>query len=146
MPTPQVHPQRIRQRIVLNPRDVVAVTRLVYAATRELRVLLSETVPPAEWEFLDAAIKNELEADVRLIARGSIREPEQLHRRWLDAAAKNGWRYGPVKSVPKKRHPHVVEFKELPPLQQLKYVLVWGIAGAGIQHYAAQRLLLAERS
>lgn len=46
------------------------------------------------------------------------------HDKWVEEKQKAGWSYGPIKDVPNRKHPCMVSFFQLPPLQQNKDFLI----------------------
>lgn len=56
--------------------------------------------------------------------------PCDSHNSWLKEKIDMGWKYGPVKDVDKKEHPCVVDFDQLPKVQQTKDVLFKSIVDA----------------
>jgi hypothetical protein len=54
------------------------------------------------------------------------RTPEESHASWWAEKIATGWTYGPEKDVEKKKHPCMVPYSELSPLQQAKDVLFVG--------------------
>ena len=53
--------------------------------------------------------------------------PGMSHSNWMKSKAKDGWVYGATKDEKKKTHPCMVAFGQLPPHQQAKDHLFYGI-------------------
>lgn len=67
---------------------------------------------------------------VQGILDGRITRPEQSHEGWLAEKERTGWKYGPVKNVDTKEHPCFVPYGSLPPEQQVKDAIFFGIVRA----------------
>jgi len=67
---------------------------------------------------------------VRAIAEGRITAPQDSHANWFAHKQREGWRYGPTKNPETKEHPCMVPFAELPPEQQAKDRLFFGVVQA----------------
>lgn len=53
-----------------------------------------------------------------------------LHQRWYDHKAAEGWTYGEVKDAEAKTHPCMVPFAELPECERIKDALFLGVVRA----------------
>lgn len=75
-------------------------------------------VPQPRW--IDAPEWQQLSArqGVKVALAGA--SPRESHESWLNAKAREGWKYGPKKDVEKKEHPCYVPYDELPEEQRVK--------------------------
>jgi hypothetical protein len=46
--------------------------------------------------------------------------PKESHTNWAKFKIKDGWRWGPRKSLEEKLHPNLVEYEDLPEAERLK--------------------------
>ena len=56
--------------------------------------------------------------------------PEVSHRNWMAEKHREGWTYGKVKDVERRKHPCMVPYHQLPVEQRLKDALFVGIVRA----------------
>jgi hypothetical protein len=104
------------------------IARVCHEAIRALQLALGEE-PAPEW---DNAPEEQHASTLEHVqhARDGGGSPELLHEMWCRAKRRDGWRYGEVKKVDDKLHPHLVAYDQLPPEQQAKDELVAGIVVA----------------
>ncbi len=88
-----------------------------YVAT----MLPDQTEKP--WDELSAAERRGA-VEAVLFNLNNLRAPASAsHASWLAARAAAGWTYGPVKDAEAKTHPNMVDYEDLPEVQQRKYYL-----------------------
>lgn len=105
------------------------IASIVHEANRALCEVLGDfTQYP--WRNAEQWQKDSAVNGVQGILDGTITTPEQSHESWLAEKAATGWKYGPVKDVPKKEHPCFVPYAELPPEQRKKDALFFAIVNA----------------
>lgn len=102
-----------------DPKLALRIAETCHELNRTLCIALGDTSQPRwadaeEWQVASAL------AGVEAIYSGEIKAPGDSHRSWMQHKAADGWTYGKTKDPAKKTHPCMVEFKKLPPSQQLK--------------------------
>lgn len=73
-----------------------------------------------QWEFATPEIQTSMVRGVVAVLRDPEITPEELHQKWMEAKAEDGWHYGPIKDADKKTHPCMVAYSLLPSDQRTK--------------------------
>lgn len=74
-----------------------------------------------EWKDTEDWHKNAIRARVEMHLKDPRLTPQQSHEIWRQRKLSEGWEYAPVKDFENKKHPCMVPFEKLPPLQQMKH-------------------------
>lgn len=96
------------------------IARVVHEANRALQTEQADPtieVSPS-WDDTDAETRLSAVQGVRGVIDGST--PEQSHQSWVEFKVENGWTYGAVKDLYRKRHPLLIPYADLPASQQIK--------------------------
>jgi RyR domain len=100
--------------------------RLCHEADRVLCCMQGDArVSP--WETLDEEIQDEVVAAVREVLEHPELTDEARHARWLRQRRDAGWSYGPVRSIPSKTDPALLEYDALPSERRLRRTLFGAI-------------------
>lgn len=86
------------------------------------------------WELAPEWQQESARSDVKGIADGSIREPEDSHETWLVAKEADGWMFGIAKDPDKKLHPCILPFEQLPEYQRVKDHLFLAVVTSLLRH------------
>jgi hypothetical protein len=99
-----------------------------HEANRALQILTGDPAPSPEWAQAPLWQTESAQQGVLFAWDGAT--PEELHESWMESKRRDGWIYGPVKSVIALTHPCMVRYEELPPEQRLKDKLFSAIVEA----------------
>lgn len=105
------------------------IAKVVHEANRAYCQTLGDD-SQLSWSEAPAWQRDSAVNGVEGIVSGRITKPEQSHESWLAEKERTGWKYGPVKDAEKKEHPCFVPYGELPPEQQVKDAIFFGIVRA----------------
>ena len=72
------------------------------------------------WEDVATEIQASAIDGVKYFMENPKSKPEDMHKNWMKFKLAKGWVYGEAKSVFRKTHPCLVEYKDLPGEQQMK--------------------------
>jgi hypothetical protein len=75
------------------------------------------------WDLLDEGAQDELVASVREILETPEVSDEARYLRWASRQRAQGWVYGPVRSVPKKVDPGLLDYGALPSERRVRWSL-----------------------
>lgn len=109
------------------------IAQIVHEANRAYCQTIGDT-SQAPWADAPDWQKESAVNGVEGILNGTITKPEQSHESWLAEKARTGWKYGAVKNAETKEHPCFVAYSELPPAQQVKDAIFFGIVKACAAH------------
>jgi hypothetical protein len=82
------------------------------------------------WEEADEWQKSSAIKCVQYRLDNPYAAKDAQHNAWMKDKVENGWVYGPVKDVDKKTHPCIVEYKDLPEVDQKKDAIFIAIVDA----------------
>lgn len=109
--------------------DIGAIAQVAHEANRAYCATIGDLSQPA-WEDAPAWQRTSAIEGVQNILIGTVKVPQDSHASWSAHKLREGWKYGPVKDPEKKEHPCLVPFAQLPPEQQAKDRLFFGIVKA----------------
>ncbi len=109
--------------------EAYQIAKIVHEANRAYCQTIGDDSQPA-WVDAPDWQKSSAVNGVEGIQSGRITRPEQSHESWLAEKARTGWVYGPIKNADLKQHPCFVPYAELPPEQQIKDAIFFGIVRA----------------
>jgi len=99
----------LEERVPLTPQQLA---RLCHEADRVLCSMQGDArVSP--WETLDEKTQDEVVAAVREVLEHPELTDEARHARWLRQRREAGWIYGPVRSIPGRTDPALLEYGAL---------------------------------
>lgn len=107
--------------VVATDDAVLHCAAVCYAVTKALNDRVNEHTVP--WELVKASTI----AGVRTILAERGVTAAQLHGRWMDYKAAEGWVYGETKDEKAKTHPCMVPYAQLPESQRIKDVIFGAI-------------------
>lgn len=109
--------------------EIEDIARICHQANRALCVAAGEP-EPSDWDYVTEAQRESARAGVIFRMTHPNASPEAQHLQWMAHKAAAGWVYGSFKDETAKRHPCMVPFGELPPMQQAKDHLFAAICAA----------------
>lgn len=83
---------------------------------------------PAPWATATVDEKATTVNGVAFVLATPAAQAEAVHGNWVSTQVADGWGYGPVKDVPLKQHPYIVDFTLLPPEQQHRIFMLQYLA------------------
>ncbi|MEV8439157.1 RyR domain-containing protein [Actinosynnema sp. NPDC051121] len=92
--------------------SVLNIALVCHETNRALQSIHGDPAPSPPWEKAPRWQVEASIASVEEVLAGAT--PEQLHERWCDLKAMEGWVHGPVKDPEAKTHPALVPYAELP--------------------------------
>lgn len=95
------------------------IARIAHEVNRAYCLALGDTSQVA-WDEAPAWQRESAMHGVRFHRKNPTASADLSHEMWLVQKETDGWTYGPVKDVERKRHPCCVPFAELPVEQQAK--------------------------
>jgi len=72
------------------------------------------------WEVTPENIKQSAMEGVEFLRENPDKTPKDMHDNWLAFKKKEGWKFGENKSVMRKTHPCMIDYKDLPEEQKVK--------------------------
>jgi len=72
------------------------------------------------WDQTPEIIKESVRSGVRFALDHPEATPETMHEEWMKYKLAEGWTWGPVKDIEKKKHPNIVSYYALDNEQQTK--------------------------
>lgn len=98
------------------------IASVCHAATRALAETFGDfTHKP--WNEAESWVRTSAMAGVEFLRDNPNLSPEDQHKMWCEFRLREGWRWGPVKSVKDKTHPSLVPFETLPIEERAKDVV-----------------------
>lgn len=106
-----------------------AIARVCHEANRAYCFAIGDDSQPP-WDAAPEWQKNSAIAGVEFHRSNPNSQPCDSHNCWLSQKEREGWTYGPVKDVEKKKHPCMVPYDQLPKEQQVKDALFIAVCRA----------------
>ena len=100
-----------------DPLYISCIARAAHEANNAFRVSMSQK-PYQAW-YLLPEYKRLIAINGVYAALGGA-TPEQMHESWVKTMTSSGWTYGPIYDEKTKRHPAIMDFKDLPPYEKAK--------------------------
>jgi hypothetical protein len=94
------------------------IARVAHAANSVFQRETGDGAPSPPWDDAPEWMRQSAVEGVAAARKGVT--PEELHERWMESKARDGWMYGAVKDAAAKTHPCMVPYAELPEEQQVK--------------------------
>jgi hypothetical protein len=93
----------------------------VYEAARLAALAAAAPIIPEIWTERETDFRSQfLEVIHRQCGPDRCASAEQLHADWVEAYRKNGWKWGPDRSLANRTHPDMVPYNELGELERDK--------------------------
>lgn len=104
-------------------RKVERIARICHEANRGYQAAFPDpaVLVADQWDVFTRAVPDQaagVQEGVRLALNGA--SSEELHRSWCDAKVRDGWQFGPEKSLMAKTHPCLLPYDELPEVHRGK--------------------------
>lgn len=121
------------------------IAQVCHEANRALQLIQNDpAIPVAEpWDDLPTEQQDVVVGGVEHALIGA--SPRDLHRSWLIAKARDGWRYGPVKDAEARTHPCMVSYELLPNAQRVKDALFAAVVRALARNEIPPAVALTDR-
>lgn len=107
--------------------DLEHVARAAHEANRAWCIASGDTSQPS-WDDAPEWQRTSAINGVRGVIRGNT--PEQSHESWTREKVAAGWVYGETKDPEARRHPCLVPYADLPPVQRAKDAIFVGVVRA----------------
>ena len=93
----------------------------VYEAARIAALAAQAPIVPEKWDEREEDFRLQfLDVIARQCGPDRCMSPAELHANWVEVYRKNGWRYGPERSVDLRTHPDMVPYEDLGQLERDK--------------------------
>ena len=109
--------------------DVFAIAQVAHEANKAFCESIGD-FSQDHFKFAPQWQRDSVMNGVLAIRDGLVARPEDSHENWVDEKVAEGWTFGEVKDLAKKEHPCLVAYPDLPPEQQVKDSLFFGIVTA----------------
>jgi hypothetical protein len=108
--------------------SIEVAARVCHEAIRALQQATGDPEPVPSW---DAATEEQRRSTILSVGRALAgASPEQVHDEWRADRDAQGWTWGPVKDSRARRHPCLLPYDQLPPVQQVKDKLFLAVVAA----------------
>jgi len=104
------------------------IAKVVHETNRILQEIAGEKISP-HWEELPQNMKDVTMGGVKQAIETNVTAAES-HDNWVKMKEADGWKYGPVKDAEKKKHPLMVPFDEMKPIDKAKDSLLIVVTNA----------------